>query len=105
MRFVSRGLVVLSILGASVLPIAAQQVTGNITGTITDKSGSVIPGANIKLISESTAAARQTVANKDGDFEFNAVQAGHYRVEVAHAGFKNILWSIPFKRRIPITDR
>src|SRR3954470_10574777 len=83
-----RILAALALLAA--LPAAAQQVTGNITGTITDKSGSVIPGAAVKLVSETTAAARQTVTNKDGDFEFNAVQAGNYRVEVQHTGFKKL---------------
>src|SRR5690349_21337017 len=87
---VSSRFIALALLALTALPLAAQQVTGNITGTVMDKSGSVIPGANIKLTSASTGAMRQTTANKDGDFEFNAVLAGNYRVEVSHPGFKKL---------------
>ena len=41
---------------------AAQQITGSISGSITDRSGSVIAGVAVKLTSENTAAVRQTTA-------------------------------------------
>ena len=70
------------------MPAAAQQLTGKIVGTVTDHTGAAVTGARIRLVSEETAAARETVASAGGDFEINAVRAGNYRVEVSHAGFR-----------------
>jgi hypothetical protein len=70
------------------VPAGAQQITGSISGTITDKSGSVIAGVTVKLISESTSAAREAGTNADGAFEFSAISTGRYRISVRHAGFK-----------------
>ena len=66
----------------------AQDVTGSITGSVVDSAGSVIVGANVKLISEQTGAVRAETTNAQGNFEFNAVRPGTYTVSVGHAGFK-----------------
>ncbi len=66
----------------------AQNVTGSITGTVADKSGSRIPGVSVKLTSETTAAAREAATDADGNFQFNAIQAGSYKISIAHPGFK-----------------
>ncbi len=72
----------------SCLPVMAQQITGSISGTVADKSGSVIAGATVKLTSESTAAVRETTTDTDGNFRFSAVPAGNYKFTALHAGFK-----------------
>lgn len=69
--------------------LTGQQISGSISGTVTDKSGSAIPAAAVKLISRSTAAERNATTDEDGNFRFNAVQAGSYNITVQHAGFKN----------------
>jgi hypothetical protein len=66
----------------------AQEVTGSITGSVFDSGGSVIAGANIKLISEQTGAIRTGTTDAQGNFEFNAVRPGTYTVSVEHGGFK-----------------
>ena len=43
-------------LAAAVLQ--AQEITGNISGTVTDPSGSVIPGANVTATNTGTGAQR-----------------------------------------------
>ncbi len=69
-------------------PVFAQQLTGNISGTVTDKSGSVISGAKVRITSESTGVTKDGKTNSSGEFEFTTVQAGNYRLDAQHAGFK-----------------
>ena len=40
------------LVGAAVLPASAQITTGNITGTVKDAQGGVVPGATVTLIDE-----------------------------------------------------
>lgn len=67
----------------------AQQLTGKITGTVMDKSGSFIAGAEIKLTSATTGQTRDTKSKNSGDFELPTIQAGNYELEVRHKGFKS----------------
>lgn len=46
--------------------VRAQTVEGQINGTVTDNSGSVVPGANIVLKSLDTGAERTTVSAGSG---------------------------------------
>ncbi len=66
----------------------AQQVTGSITGTITDSSGSAIVGATVKLVSEQTGAVRVIPTDAEGNFVFTAINSGMYTVSAEQAGFK-----------------
>ena len=72
------------------VPIAAlaQDVTGSITGSVTDPAGAAIVGANVKLVSESTNAAENATTNGEGNFVFNAVKPGFYSATIEHPGFK-----------------
>lgn len=72
----------------SVCLLAAQEVTGSITGTVTDTSGAAIAGAKVTLTSEDTAAVRIVTSDAQGTFEFTAVQPGIYTVAAENAGFK-----------------
>ena len=69
-------------------PIFAQQQTGSVAGIVTDRSGSAISGAAVKLVSVSTAAARDTTSDDNGNFLFNGILAGNYNLIVSHSGFK-----------------
>ncbi|MBI3209867.1 MAG: carboxypeptidase regulatory-like domain-containing protein [Candidatus Solibacter usitatus] len=68
--------------------LPAQQLTGVISGTISDTAGSAIAGAALRLNSESTGATRDTVSDSAGNYQFNAIAAGNYRLTVRHPGFK-----------------
>src|SRR5947209_8757653 len=72
------------------LPASAQTITGNITGTVTDSSGGVIPGATVTLVSERTGEARSVTTNEEGRFNFAAVQPGVYTVRVEQKGFQTL---------------
>ena len=66
---------------------AAAQTTGTIVGTVTDPSGSAIPGAKVTATLEETQVARSTVSNASGKYEFASLQVGHYTVDIEAHGF------------------
>ena len=66
----------------------AQGTTSRVTGTVTDRSGSVVPGATVTLTNEATGVAFTTVTTETGQYSFEAVQVGTYTVAVELQGFK-----------------
>src|SRR5437773_3692642 len=70
--------------------VSAQKTSGTITGTLTDPSGAVVPGATVSLVNERTGAARETATNEEGSFSFPELDAGTYRINVNKGGFKKL---------------
>ncbi len=66
----------------------AQGTTSRVTGTVTDRSGSVVPGATVTLANEATGVLFITVTTETGQYGFEAVQVGTYTVRVELQGFK-----------------
>jgi hypothetical protein len=69
-------------------PLSAQTVTGSISGTVVDAQGAVIPGASLRLVSDSTGALRAATSNGRGDFAFDALPPDSYTLSVELEGFK-----------------
>ena len=72
----------------SARPLQAQVDTGSITGTVTDASGAVVSGAKVTLTNEGTAASLSTTTGSAGNYEFNPVRIGNYKIDVSAQGFK-----------------
>jgi hypothetical protein len=72
---------------AFTIPAYAQQVQGTLSGTVSDPSGAVIPGASITITSLGTGLTRTQQSGAKGDFTFHDLPSGNYRVEVTQAGF------------------
>src|SRR5487761_705509 len=79
------GLLVAALLG--MVPAAAQQSTGGITGTLADTSGAVIPGAAVKLKGLDTGLQQTTKTNSAGVYQFSGVPIGRYSVTFVKDGF------------------
>src|SRR6266571_5717673 len=69
---------------------SAQKTAGTITGTLTDPSGAVVPGAIVGVVNERTGAAREAATNEEGSFSFPELEAGTYRLTVNKGGFKKL---------------
>jgi len=67
--------------------LVAQNVTAQLTGTVVDATGAVVPKANVTLTNEATTDVRRTVTNSDGFFTFAAVPPGTYTCTVEQTGF------------------
>jgi outer membrane receptor protein involved in Fe transport len=69
--------------------LPAQEITGTLSGTVTDTSGSPVPNAPVTLVREETGATRQTTTSESGVFFFNSIPIGSYRVSIEQPGFKS----------------
>ncbi len=70
--------------------VSAQTITGTIVGAVNDPTGLPVAGANVTLTHASTGVERQVQTNTTGDFVFNAVPPGTYKITIESAGFKKI---------------
>src|SRR5580698_26650 len=66
---------------------AYAQATTSLGGTVTDKSGAVIPGASITLTLATTKATRVNTSNSSGEFQFSQLPPGRYDLTVSAPGF------------------
>jgi outer membrane receptor protein involved in Fe transport len=78
---------VLVLLGAP-SALRAQTATGQITGTVTDVSGAVVPGATITVVSELTGSKREATTGKAGDYVIPLLPVSTYSVTASLQGFR-----------------
>jgi hypothetical protein len=87
-----RKLALLSVVLASLLVMAgtlkAQTATGQITGTVKDPSGAVMPGVKVTLTSQLTAMTREVTTSASGDYVFPLLPVGVYSVTAEKQGFQ-----------------
>jgi hypothetical protein len=85
----SRLTAVFSVLFAFILVCtsSAQTFRGSIQGTVTDSTGAVIPGAQVKIFSPGTGLARTVSTNDLGGYIASELPLGSYNVTVGKAGF------------------
>lgn len=69
-------------------------VTGDITGTVTDPSGAVVPDASVTLKSATTGATQTTTTNASGGYRFSLLKPGDYTLTVAQKNFKSLIQSV-----------
>ncbi len=65
-----------------------QGLTGQISGTVADPTGKVVPAAEVMLLNTGTSQMRQIATDDQGGFVFTQLLPGNYQVAVSHAGFK-----------------
>ena len=69
-------------------PLSAQTTFANITGTVTDSTGAVIPGAKIVVTNTESNYVYNAESNDSGNFTFSQLLQGSYTLRVTAAGFK-----------------
>src|SRR6266852_1087600 len=67
---------------------AFAQTVGQVTGVVTDPSGSIVVGATVTITNSQTNATRTTTTNNAGDYAFPALQPGVYNVKAEMQGFE-----------------
>ena len=75
---------VLAFFGISAMSVFAQ--TAQLTGTVSDQSGSVVPGAKVTATNVDTGVARNSISNESGSYLITALLPGNYRVTTEVAG-------------------
>ncbi len=91
MRAVRILLIVLVFVFLLAWPAAAQTVTGNIDGTVSDPAGAVIPGVQITARNIDTGAERATRSNDAGYFQISFVPLGTYELTAEASGFGKLI--------------
>src|SRR3989440_10047461 len=65
----------------------AQTFRGAINGTVTDPSGGVVPNAQVKATQSGTGIDHVTATTSEGQFAFQDIPLGFYKVSVTAPGF------------------
>ncbi len=72
----------------SAIPVSAQSASGDILGTVTDSSGSIISGASVRIENVGTHQVRDFMTKNSGEYVFSSLQPGTYEVTVTSPTFK-----------------
>jgi outer membrane receptor protein involved in Fe transport len=67
---------------------ALAQGTGTVAGTVTDPSGSAVPGATVTATLEERGTTRTVTASIEGQYVLSLLPVGTYIIRVEAAGFK-----------------
>jgi hypothetical protein len=69
------------------VPRAYAQATTSLGGRVTDPTGAIIPGAQLRLVLAATGAARTYVSNASGEYQFSQLPPGRYNLTASASGF------------------
>src|ERR1700747_2157700 len=83
-------LVVLLLVLVLVSAANAQTFRGAINGTVTDPSGAAVPGTTVKAVEIATNLEHATTASSEGQFAFQDIAPGIYKVTVSAQGFPTL---------------
>ena len=76
------------VLFCSLCPLLYSQANGNFSGTVTDKSGSVIAGAKVTITSQLTGVTRDANTDASGHYVVPLLPVSVYTVHVESQGFQ-----------------
>ncbi len=85
---------------ASSLALAAPalgQITGSVSGRVTDGSGGVLPGAQVTVENRLTGLTKTDLAGESGGYRISQLPAGEYRVAAELEGFKKQVKTLSLK--------
>ena len=102
MRFIS-GLF-LFVLIAAAWPCASGQSihSGTVTGTVTDASHAVIPGARVELKNAVTGYAQASVTDAAGSYRFNNVPQNQYVLTAGAQSFATMSQTVDVRSAVPV---
>ncbi len=87
----------------TLLAVAAawsQQQTGEVRVKVTDATGLALP-SSLTLVSNSSQTRRETTTNSAGEFSFQHLPFGVYRLTAAHAGFTTYSGMVEIRTAVP----
>jgi hypothetical protein len=71
--------------------ILGQTVTATLTGSVTDQSGAVVPGASVKAVNQGTQIEYSAEATASGVYTIPFLPVGTYVVSAEMTGFKKVV--------------
>lgn len=99
MKRVQRGLLVPTVVAlAAVFALAfssmtiqtakADELYGRVRGTVSDRTGGILPGVQLKLTNIATNRGEELTSAPDGSFQFINLKPGSYKLTATKTGFK-----------------
>src|SRR6185437_16339985 len=73
------------------LKCSAQAISAELSGTVQDASGAVIPDAHVTANNVDTNVPHSTVSGKNGDYVLSQLPPGNYTVTVEAPGFSKLV--------------
>ena len=70
-----------------ICPLLYGQASGSFSGTVSDKTGSVVAGANVKATAQGTGIARESKTDTTGHYMMPLLPIGNYAIRVDSQGF------------------
>jgi len=67
-----------------------QQTLGGITGTVTDTSGAILPGATVTIVGDQTKLTRSLNTSETGSYNFVSLPIGNYTITFTHDNFQSV---------------
>src|SRR5579883_2231794 len=87
MHRANRAILTLLAVGLFAGNIFGQTTSATITGTVTDPSGGVVPGAKVTVTNEGEGTVRDVTTGNTGVFSVPNLTVGRYRLHVTASGF------------------
>ena len=75
---------------------------GTIQGTVTDPTGAVIAGAEVKLTNSVTGYKQTVNSGPDGSFRLVNIPPNQYHLEITNPGFQTYTQDLPVRTQVPI---
>src|SRR5437870_12354055 len=67
------------------------QSTAQLSGTVRDQSGAVLPGVEVKATQTATGLERNVITNETGSYVLPNLPVGPYKLEAALPGFRTFV--------------
>jgi hypothetical protein len=71
--------------------VTVAQTGGNLSGTVRDPNGAILPGVSVTVKNVSTGAGRTTSSGEDGTWRVAGLSIGRYEVSYELTGFKTLI--------------
>jgi hypothetical protein len=73
-----------------ICPLLYSQATGSFSGTVSDKTGSVISGATVRATSQATAISRESKTDATGHYLIPLLPVGDFTISADFQGFQTV---------------
>jgi Carboxypeptidase regulatory-like domain/TonB-dependent Receptor Plug Domain len=83
--------------------LLAQSNSGTVTGTVTDPSGAVVPGASVSMSNPVSEYSRTVTTDKAGHYQFTSLPFNPYHLTVTATGFASLSQDVDVRSAVPVS--
>ena len=104
-KFLGQVCLFATVASAAWMSVLGQTTTsGDISGTLTDSTGAVIPNAKIKATNPATGETKSAASGGSGSYRISTLSPGTYKVVVEAAGFGGVTNIVTVSAGVVTTD-